>query len=65
MDQGDMWKAQGEAERFVSRVREFTHHVKAEDGRTHADHYQCQYHAAVLRASLDLTRALVRLRTRS
>lgn len=64
MDQSDMWHARGEAERFVSRVRAFDIHLKDKDGKAHRDHYACPDRAAVLRASLDLTRALARLRAR-
>jgi hypothetical protein len=52
-----------EAQRFLSRITEFEAHVKIED-KQHDEHYACPYRAAIRRASLDLSRALSRLRNR-
>lgn len=59
----EMAGAKVEAQRFLSRIVEFEAHVTLED-KQHDGHYACPQRAAVRRASLNLTRALARLRSR-
>jgi hypothetical protein len=65
MDETALVRARGEIARFMERVQAYDRHTKANDGRDHRDHYACPERAAILRASLDLTRALAKLRGRS
>lgn len=59
----EMETAKVEAQRFLSRIHKFEVHLQVE-AQQHDGHYACSQRAAVRRASLDLTRALSRLRDR-
>lgn len=63
MSEIDLTEVKSEAKRFLGRIAAFEAHVKTQE-RIHADHYACPERAAIRRASLDLTRALARLRQR-
>jgi hypothetical protein len=58
----EMGRVKLEVQRFLDRIHEFEEHVQAKV--SHSGHYACPERAAVKRASLDLTRALSRLRNR-
>lgn len=63
MNDLDMSEAKAEAQRFLDRIADYNVHIHMEAAK-HLQHDACSERAAIRRASLDLSRALSRLRNR-